>query len=78
MKKFTSFMVISGLIILLSSCGVTTKHILGHRWKKGLGNLRYNGIEAISNLLTVSHYKQELSNLCAKITIKLKRRCNMH
>ena len=60
------------------SCVVTTKHILGHRWKKGLGNLRYKGIEAISNLLTVSHYKQELSNLCAKITIKLKRRCNMH
>lgn len=66
------------MLCCYESCVVTTKHILGHRWKKELGNLRYNGIEAISNLLTVSHYKQELSNLCAKITIKLKRRCNMH
>ena len=66
------------MLCCYESCVVTTKHILGHRWKKELGNLRYNGIEAISNLLTVSHYKQELSNLCAKRTIKLKRRCNMH
>ena len=66
------------MLCCYESCVVTTKHILGHRWKKELGNLRYNGIEAISNLLTVLHYKQELSNLCAKITIKLKRRCNMH